>query len=106
MHAHRLSESEYSNTFQSPMRRVPAEEGPPFDFWPYVDLIPQADYEGHDCSAGKVRWVYQHPTGRYEHVLISSENKDIFMVLVLDRKNGVVLGHRLLNLLTEYGLET
>jgi hypothetical protein len=85
---------------------MPAEEGPPFDFWPYFDLIPEADFEGHDCSAGKVRWVYQDPTARYEHVLVSSENKDIFMVLVLDRKNGVVLGHRLLNLLKEYGLET
>src|SRR5262245_31898610 len=106
MHTHRLSEAEYSDAFQAPMRRVTADEGPPFDFWPYFHFIPKADFEGHDCTAGKVHWVYQHPAGRYEHVLVSSENKNIFMVLVLDRKDRVVVGHRLLDLIKEYGLET
>jgi hypothetical protein len=101
----RLSAEEYGETFKSPMRRLGPDAEPAFDFWPYFDAIPADDFDGHDCSAGKVHWVYAHPSGRYEHVLISSENRDIFMVLVLDLEAKLVLGHHLLDLPRLYGLD-
>ena len=84
----------------------PAGQGeePPFDFWPYFDSIPAADFEGHDCSAGAVTYVYRHPSGRFEHVLVDSEDRNVFMVLVLDRDAQTVVGHRLLDLPRLYGL--
>jgi hypothetical protein len=42
--------------------------------------------------------------GPYEHVLISSEDRNVFMAIVLDREAGAVRGHRLLDLDREYGL--
>ena len=44
--------------------------------------------------------------GPYEHVLVNSEDRNVFMVLLLDREAGLVYGHRLFDLNCEYGLET
>lgn len=94
----RLTDDSYRQTFAAPMMRVLGEEAPPFNFWPYFDQIPAMDFEGHDCSAGRVTYVYREPSGRYEHVLIDSERRDFFMAVVLDRQNLTVVGHRLLHL--------
>jgi len=93
-----LSEEKYRQTFAPPMTRVSGGEAPPFNFWPYFEQIPLSDFAGHDCSSGSVTYVYRDPSGRYEHVLIDSEHRDIFMALVLDRDNLTVVGHRLLEL--------
>src|SRR5688572_4933727 len=100
-----LSAAEFNETFKPPMQRAGPDEGPPFDFWPYVEAIPEADYGGHDCSDGSVTYVYRDPSGRYEHVLLDSDDRDVFMVVVLDREAKRVLGHRLLDLPTLYGLD-
>ena len=99
-----LSEAEFLATFAEPMRRVSSDTPAPVDFWLYFDSIPAACFGGHDCSAGSVTYVWEDPTGRYQHVLVDSEDQNIFMVLVLDVPNHDVLGHRLLDLNQEYGL--
>lgn len=101
----RLSEADFLLTFGEPMTRVDDPGvAPPFDFWGYFQEIPESDFEGHDCSAGAVDYVWRDPTGRFEHVLVSSEDNNVFMVLVLDRRAQSVHGHRLLDLRREYGL--
>jgi hypothetical protein len=100
-----LSEAEFRHTFAEPMTRVSPDEKPSFDFWPYFDQIATADFSDHNCSSGNVTYVYRHPSGRFEHVLVDSENRDVFMVLVLDREKSAVLGHRLLDLPALYGLK-
>lgn len=100
----RLTEAEFKATSGEPMRRVAPDEGPVFDFWPYFEAIPEEDFEGFDCSAGSVSWVWEHPDGLYQHVLVDSEDRDVFMVLVLDLGVKLVIGHRLLDLPREYGL--
>ena len=102
----RLSKTEYLATMAVPMKQLASDAQPPFDFWNYFEAIPLVDFEGHDCSEGAVTYVYDHPNGNYQHVLINSEDKNVFMVLVLDLASRSVLGHRLLNLNQEYGLES
>ena len=46
---------------------------------------------------GIVDTVYEDPSGRFEHMLVNSEDKNVFMVIVLDRREGFVHGHRLLD---------
>jgi hypothetical protein len=100
----RLSEFEYLATFGHPMKRLAPEVAPPFDFWDYFESIPASHFDGHDCSARAVTYVWEHPNGRFQHVLVNSEDRNIFMVLVLDVSGAAVLGHRLLDLDREYGL--
>lgn len=100
-----LSREQYLSTFGRPMSPAGGDGGPPFDFWPYFDAIPAADFAGHDCSAGEVESAYRDPSGRYEHVLVKSGDRNVFMALVLDLSGGRVYGHRLLDLNREYGLD-
>jgi hypothetical protein len=94
-----------SSDFGETRERVGADEPPPFDFWPYFEAIPTGDFEGHDCSAGVVEYVWRMAPGSFEHVLVRSEQPNVFMVIVLDRQRQVVYGHRLLDLNREYGLD-
>ena len=100
-----LNREEYLATFGGTNERVPSAGPPPFDFWPYFDAIPVADFAGHDCSAGVVEYVWRVGEGRYEHVLVNSEDRNTFMVLILDLEAKKVHGHYLLDLNQEYGLE-
>lgn len=85
------------------MFRIGAE--PPFDFWTYVEGIPESDYEGYDCSEGAVEHVWRSEDGEYAHVLIKTKNdKDVFMVIVLALRERTVVGHRILDLKAKYGL--
>ena len=86
------------------MKRVDLDAGPPFPFWNYFDAIPADDFEGHDCSVGSVGHAWNDSTDSFQHVLINTENKNVFMVIVLDLRNASILGHRLLDLNHEYGL--
>ncbi len=99
-----LSETEFLATTAAPMRRLGQDAKAPFHFWDYFDSIPSADFENHECSAGTVAYVWQDPQGRFQHVLVDSEDKNVFMVLVLDLLNQSVLGHRLLDLNRDYYL--
>lgn len=99
-----LTAEQFRSTFGATRHRIGDDE-PPFDFWPYVDGIPAADFEGHNCSGGNVEVAYRMEPGGYEHVLIRSENRNVFMVIVLDRDARTVYGHHLLDLNREYGLD-
>lgn len=81
-------------------------ENPPFDFWPYFELIPESDLEGFSFSEGIVNHVWRTVDGRFEHVLVScEEDENIYLVLVLDNRECAVFGHILLNLNVEYGVD-
>jgi hypothetical protein len=99
-----LSQLQYQETLDGPMTRVGGDDAPPFDFWPYFEAIPPSDFEGHDCTEGAVSWAWNNASGTFQHVLVSSEDKNVFMVLVLDLRARGVWGHRLLDLNREYGL--
>lgn len=99
-----LTEEEYLASMAEPMRRLSSDEAPPIEFWDYFDAIPESHFEGHDCSAGQVTNVWKHPAGLYQHVLVNSDDKNVFMVLILDLSARCVFGHRLLDLRKEYGL--
>jgi hypothetical protein len=100
----RLNEEEYKETFFAPMKRVEKDSGPPFDFWEYFEQIPETHFQNHDCSSGQVDYAWNDSSGRYQHVLVNSEDQNVFMVLVLDLLSRCVYGHRILDLNKEYGL--
>jgi hypothetical protein len=100
-----LTDQEFQATFAPSMQRIAAEDPPPFDFWPYFEAIPRADFEGYDCSRGIVDWAWRTPTGSLVHVLVTSNDPNVFMVLVLDVAHHQVIGHHVLNLAKEYGLD-
>ena len=100
-----LTSEPFRATFGEARHRVGPDEPPPFDFWPDFDAIPTADFQGLDCSAGEVENAWKMSPGHDEHVLVGSEDHNVFMTLVLDLTAGSVHGHMLLDLNREYGLD-
>jgi hypothetical protein len=103
MRTRTLTEQEFKETFGDSMVRAPDAESP-FDVWPYLEAVPKVDFEGYDCSLGQVDNVNRNE--RFEHVLINSNDHNVFMVVVVDREADEIYGHRLLNLNKEYGFDT
>lgn len=99
-----LTETEFLALLSDPMRQLPTDSSPPLEFWDYFESILASDFEGHDFSAARVTYVWEDSTGRYLFVHVNSEDKNVFMVLVLDLAARSVLGHRLLDLNREYGI--
>lgn len=100
-----LDQEAYGKTFGKKMRRVDAGGNAPFPFWSYVDQIPQEDFQGYDCSEGSVQWVWRGDDQRFAHLCIDTkQDKDVFMVIVLDLAQKKVAGHRLMDFKREYGL--
>lgn len=99
-----LAQSEFLATFTAPMQRVSVDNPPPFDFWDYFEAIPEVDFKGRDCSDGLVDYAWTDATGKFQHVLVRSEEENAFMVLVLDLSDNSVYGHRFLILNEEYGI--
>ena len=100
-----LDEDAYRKSCGKKMRQLAADGNAPFSFWSYVDQIPKEDFRGYDCSAGRVQWVWRSEDDSFEHICIDTkEDKDVFMVIVLDLANKEVAGHRLMDFKREYGL--
>ena len=98
-----LTEIQFKATFNEPMRQLSPEAKPPFDFISYFDAIPRADFGSYKCS-GDVTYVWEDALARFQHVLFNSQDRNVFMAVVLDLGTRVVAGHRLLNLNQLYGL--
>jgi hypothetical protein len=99
-----LTEAEFLANTSDKMTRLAPDTSPPLNFWDYFESIPALDFDGHDCSAREVTYVWQESSDRYQYVHVNSEDPNVFMVLVLDALEKTVLGHRLLDLNREYGL--
>jgi hypothetical protein len=102
MTTRKLSAEAFNSTFQAPMQDVTLTAEQLVDIWPYVEAIPLADLEGFELA--DVAYVYLNPNGHYEHVLIATEDKNVFLVIVINVKRVEVHGHHLLNLVELYGL--
>ena len=97
-----LTRQEFLACFQTPMADVTSFQEPAADIWPYVELIAPGDI---GVSAIRdVEHVYRHPSGRYDHVLLATDRADVFLVILVDRQDIRILGHRLLDLPAEYEL--
>ncbi|MBX0292029.1 hypothetical protein K3G63_16385 [Hymenobacter sp. HSC-4F20] len=100
----KLSHEEYQAVFQAPMLDVTTTAEPVLDIWPYVESVPVSDLKEYTLSDGLVPYVYQHPRKAFLHVLIATNNADVFLVIIIDLNRVEIYGHYLLDLLKLYGL--
>jgi hypothetical protein len=99
-----LTEADFKSTMGDPMRPVEEQTALPSDFWDYFDNIPAEDLGGYDRGTGDIKAAYRDPSARYDHVLLGSNDPDVFLAVVIHRARGQVYGHFLLDLPRVYGL--
>lgn len=101
-----LSKAEFLATFVQPLRDVMRSATNVLDIWPYVAATPRPDLWGHDVVPEHVECVYRGGDERFDHVLVVTTTKNVFLVVVVDLAADQIHGHYLLDLNEEYGLLT
>jgi hypothetical protein len=99
-----LTDDEFHATFVAPMRNVMGQGMDVPDIWPYVDSILPSDLEGHAVYDGLVAYVYRSADGRFDHVLVMTRTKNVYLAVVVDLTHDAIYGHRLLDINRLYGL--
>jgi hypothetical protein len=101
MNTQKMSAEAFNDTFQAPMQDVTGTAERLLDIWPYVDAIPLTDLNGFELA--DVAYVYLNPSGNYQHVLVATEDKNVFLVIIIDVKQVKIRGYHLLNMVELYG---
>lgn len=102
-----LSNEAFHATMVAPLK-APAdcvEEGA-CDIWQYIEAIPESDFEEYSIGDNDVEMVRRTGDQKFDHVLIPTNTKNVYLVIVVVLSNNRVLGHHVLNLNEKYGLET
>src|SRR5688572_7738890 len=98
MHTALLSSDSFHATFAAPMRNVTQEATNVIDVWPYVAAVPAADLLGHSIWDQFVEYVYRSADNRFDHVLVMTKTKNIYLAVVVDLVRDRIHGHHLLDL--------
>jgi hypothetical protein len=101
-----LDAAEFKATFAEPMRDVSQTASDVIDIWPYADAIPSHDLFGYELGDGSVERIYRDGSETYDHVLVVTRSKNVFLVVVVDLRHDRIFGHHPLDLNQEYGLVT
>jgi hypothetical protein len=104
MQTRQLTEGEFKATFISEMHNVTDTATDVLDIWPYVESVPACELEGHSIYDHFFECVYRSGDDCFDHVLVLTRTKNVFLVVVVDLFHGSIYGHRLLDLNREYGL--
>jgi hypothetical protein len=98
-----LTEAQLKATMGDPMLPVTESTPLPEGFWSYFETIPAADMQGYEFGDGRIERAYRGPDG-FDHVLLASNDPDVFLVIVLATREALIYGHHLLDLPRVYGL--
>ena len=97
-----LSEAEFEALFASPMQNVTEHAESLIDIWPYVAAL-DLDALGLP-HINDVHYVYRDALNRYDQILIGTGRYNALLVIVVDRSDTRIVGHRVLDLNVAYGV--
>lgn len=104
MQTRQLTEGEFKATMTPKMYNVTETATDVLDIWPYVDSVPATDLEGHFIHGRFVDVVYRSGDNCFDHVLVMTRTKNVYLAVVIDLTHNTIHGHRLLDLNREYGM--
>lgn len=80
-----LTEQEYKSTMTGKMTDVTESAEPALDIWPYVEILRNEQIVlDYVFTAELVESVYTNGDGSFHHVLLPTDNKNVFIVLIID----------------------
>lgn len=78
---------------------------PVIDIWPYVsELVNDKIVLRYVLEQNLVEKVYRNIDYTYEHILLPTNDQNIFIVLVVNHISPSIIGHYKLDSSNEYGL--
>jgi hypothetical protein len=94
-----LTEIELKNTFGNKMTDVTQTAMPVVDIWNYVkELAKENLVDNYVYENNLIEVVYRNDSSTFDHILLPTENKNIFITIVVDLIEKNILGHTKLDL--------
>lgn len=101
-----LTEKEFRQTFGSNMTDITKTDEPVVDVWSYVEeLVDQNIVENYVYKNNLVEKVYRNDTSTFDHVLLPTNDQNVFIVIIIDLTNKTIFGHIKLDLNKKYGIK-
>ena len=99
-----LSEEQFIQSFGNDMidfSKVELDD--PVDIWNYVgELVDLGLIDKLVHERNLVESVYRNDLNTFDHIMLPTTNKNIYMVIVVDLKERAVFGHHLLDMTEKY----
>jgi len=100
-----LTKDEFKNTFTDRMIDVTDSAEPVLDIWPYVRQLAEYNIVAATIADDElVEYVYRTDTSTFDHILLSSSQSNLYIVIVVDILEIVIVGYYDLDLNSEYDL--
>lgn len=104
MRTRQLTEDEFKATMMPKMHNVQESAADVLDVWPYVHSVPSNDLKGHVIHEPFIDGVYRSGDEQFDHVMVMTKTKNVYLVVVVVLASDTFHGHWLLDLNKEYGL--
>lgn len=100
-----LTEEEYLATMSEEMIDATEFAEAVVDIWPYVEiLVAEGVVQQEVFDDAHVEMVYRDAEDSFDHILLPTEDENIFIVIVVDLEHVELYGHYILNLKEGYGI--
>ena len=105
MEVKQLSEAQYICTLGSKMKDVTESAEPLVNIWSYAkQLLKDKLISKYGFSKRYVEAVYETNERTYQHILLFTNQKNSYAVIIVDIVHKTILGHYILDLNKKYGL--
>ena len=99
-----LTPEEFINTMSAEMEDVTEWAEPVTDIAPYVQaLIDEQLILPNTLDDELIEIIYRNEEGTYDHVLLPTENDEVFIAIVIDLVEEAIMGHYKMDLNNEPG---
>jgi serine/threonine-protein kinase RIO1 len=89
-----LSKEEYSPSMLEKMTEITVSDKEIFNIWPYISKLKAAKILSHKIKESQlVHKVYRNSTEDFEHILLSTEKENHFVVIVANRNKKKTVGY-------------
>ncbi|MFC4748666.1 hypothetical protein [Flavobacterium branchiicola] len=94
-----LNKEKYTATASGKMTEIALSDKNIFNIWPYISKLKSAKILSHKIKESQlVHKVYRNSTADFEHILLSTEKENHFVVIVADRNKKKTVGYFLYDL--------
>ena len=101
-----LSKEEFLKTMKSGMKNITRDAESVVDIWEYAEsLLNKKLISQYGFNNRLIEAVYGDEKGCYQHVLLFTAQSNCYIVIIINIEKRVIIGHYLLNLNEEYGVD-
>ncbi|WP_264525839.1 MULTISPECIES: hypothetical protein [unclassified Flavobacterium] len=94
-----LSKEKYSATMIGKMTEITASDKNTFNIWPYISKLKAAKILSSKVKESQlVHKIYRNSTEDFEHILLSTEKENHFVVIVANKNKKKTIGYFLYDL--------